>query len=806
MRSFAKPHREVVAITNAMGPSGMSLSQKLAQKDEQIASLESRIQAHTLRTTHIHTRLLSTLDTLDAIQLTHAQEMSAVVKGKKRAEEALKRYVGVVRSAEVERDDMRDACKFRMIIARPFYSPFYPPHPSLPLDFSLPLHPLRPNNINEEEAELLNYASQIIQSLRHGRDAERKAHERTREMCEARMCALEAKLCRREAELESEAPLEMTDDEAIQMLEMTATRNRELEVEIRDLFRRLNEARSSASPPPRFPLSQAKQSSEKTTRHPPLDDTILPADGRPSRPGSRGNRTTVPTGDETIRPTSPGQLTIRPTSPGDITIRPQTGEGTSRPPPPDDAILPDEIAVISTAVEALSNPRPTPTDHEVIDNQRPTTADERAPPENNHLQHLRETQPIPSPRLSSKGNKTHLALITEDLDRQIELLGETVEVFRRERDELWRVVEGEKRKKKEEQGGEEEEEAVWCIDAWAAWVGWMGFRTGICGGDVWSTWIEVVGSYATWGGGWDTWKESAELPTERREEAGPSNASDRIAALEKECTRLRRSEATLRPEVALANVKVSEEEPRGSTTRTIDRLAALEEQCSRLRQSEETLRSEMAATKARENELLDEIYALRRQLSEAAFSEESLRPPSRTSPPRPQRDQQNPSLLNHPHLLEPDEGEVSMELATPLIPTSAIAALPRSRSHSRSPGIMGYNDDDDVRSRSPRVTDNANFEFDDPPSFPPPLSPPIGYLMQREGGDSPLTSGHSSTFPNMSLSVFPMPPNPSSATALPPFSSAVPLPLSLSRNTSRGREPASRQEEIGERGEDMVYR
>jgi ERCC4-type nuclease len=110
-----------------MGPSGISLSQELAQKDEQvsflfpfhpsslthtssqIASLESRIQAHTQRTTHIHTRLLSTLDTLDAIQYTHAQEMSAVVKGKKRAEEALKRYVGVVKSAEVERDDMRDA-------------------------------------------------------------------------------------------------------------------------------------------------------------------------------------------------------------------------------------------------------------------------------------------------------------------------------------------------------------------------------------------------------------------------------------------------------------------------------------------------------------------------------------------------------------------------------------------------------------------------------------------------------------------------------------------------------------------------
>lgn len=150
-----------------------------------------------------------------------------------------------------------------------------------------------------------------------------------------------------------------------------------------------------------------------------------------------------------------------------------------------------------------------------------------------------------------------------------------------------------------------------------------------------------------------------------------------------------------------------------------------------------------------------------------------------------------------------------MELATPLIPTSAIAALPRLRSHSRSPRIMGYNNDDNhMRSHSPRVNDNANFGFDDPPSVPASLSPPIGYLMQREGGDSASITGHSSsTFPNLSLSAFPMPPTAlprsPSAAALPPFSSAVPLPPSLSRTTSRGLELASGQEESGERGEDL---
>ena len=163
-----------------------------------------------------------------------------------------------------------------------------------------------------------------------------------------------------------------------------------------------------------------------------------------------------------------------------------------------------------------------------------------------------------------------------------------------------------------------------------------------------------------------------------------------------------------------------------------------------------------------------------------------------------------------------------MELATPLIPTSAIAALPRSRSHSRSPRIMGYNNDDNhMRSHSPRVNDNVNFEFDNLPSVPAPLSPPIGYLMQREGGDSPSITGHSSsTFPNLSLSAFPTPPSSSavalppfssaaalprssSATALPPFSSALPLPPSLSGTTSRGQELASGQEGSGVRQEDM---
>ena len=223
---------------------------------------------------------------------------------------------------------------------------------------------------------------------------------------------------------------------------------------------------------------------------------MVPSEDAAVRPttsprGGVAIRTTVPAGDETIHPTSPGQMTIRPTSPGDVTIRPQTGH---------EATLPDEIAIISTVVEALSN---VSTSTEAADNpvvepfdhhQRPTMVEGRSdqrPPLNNS-QHLTVIQTRPSSRfpltdtfarstVPVTGSKTHLALITEDLDRQIALLGETVEVFRRERDELRRVVECEKGKKKKE--AEEVSGlmgftlwsgfmwAAWCISAWVVEIG-----------------------------------------------------------------------------------------------------------------------------------------------------------------------------------------------------------------------------------------------------------------------------------------------------------------------------------------------
>ena len=67
------------------------------------------MQAYIARTSILQSRLLSTLDTLDVIQSGQNNELDAMAQANKRLKDKLLRYSAVVKMAELERDDMRDA-------------------------------------------------------------------------------------------------------------------------------------------------------------------------------------------------------------------------------------------------------------------------------------------------------------------------------------------------------------------------------------------------------------------------------------------------------------------------------------------------------------------------------------------------------------------------------------------------------------------------------------------------------------------------------------------------------------------------
>lgn len=114
--------------------------------------------------------------------------------------------------------------------------------------------------MKDQEDGVLSYATSIIEELRRERDLERVSHARTRAVAEAKILDLEAKLSRREAELESCAghvdqdqdvtftpktfsqnfqgePI--TSQHIISMLDVTVARNKILELEIKALLRQV---------------------------------------------------------------------------------------------------------------------------------------------------------------------------------------------------------------------------------------------------------------------------------------------------------------------------------------------------------------------------------------------------------------------------------------------------------------------------------------------------------------------------------------------------------------------------------------
>jgi len=90
-------------------PSATDLLHVLSRKNAQIASLELQLKASDSRLSTLQARLLSTLDVLDALRLSHAAELQDEARARTDLSNKLRRYKHSMRALEGERDGLRDA-------------------------------------------------------------------------------------------------------------------------------------------------------------------------------------------------------------------------------------------------------------------------------------------------------------------------------------------------------------------------------------------------------------------------------------------------------------------------------------------------------------------------------------------------------------------------------------------------------------------------------------------------------------------------------------------------------------------------
>ncbi|KAG8213425.1 hypothetical protein J3R82DRAFT_11928 [Butyriboletus roseoflavus] len=269
-----------------MGP---TRDQKLAQddvkallreKDGRIATLETRLEAYSARASTAHTRLLKTIDVLDALRSQHSLEISAAEQAKLKLVHEVDRWRGVVKNLEIEKDELKDVVED--LIEKVQVSNEWSSWPCSRMHITKYAEQVAAGAIDgggtkdDCNSDLLAYATSIIARLRTELDFERQSHGRTVEDANLRIEELEAKVAVREAELEScvtshrdqehqpenastlafekrkagesvPRPKPLSDEECLRFLESNNARNRSLELEIRHIAEKLEQVRMAAS-------------------------------------------------------------------------------------------------------------------------------------------------------------------------------------------------------------------------------------------------------------------------------------------------------------------------------------------------------------------------------------------------------------------------------------------------------------------------------------------------------------------------------------------------------------------------------
>ncbi|KAH9829939.1 uncharacterized protein C8Q71DRAFT_787980 [Rhodofomes roseus] len=246
--------------------------------------LETELQSHAAHASQLQARLLTTLDKTDALRATHIQELAAERRAVNILSHKLDRCRKYIKEARAEWDDTREALS--IVIEKVELANDYSLWPHSQMCMTAPLEPLSYPKASSSGAPLSEhpihpFAKAIVASLREELEQERNAHAQTRARAEAEILSLNARLARRDAELEAKilrtadshlssqatrelspligprhslqrnfgnsapAPPLFSQEAAIQILDLAAARNRELEAEVHHLLERRDHARQS---------------------------------------------------------------------------------------------------------------------------------------------------------------------------------------------------------------------------------------------------------------------------------------------------------------------------------------------------------------------------------------------------------------------------------------------------------------------------------------------------------------------------------------------------------------------------------
>ncbi|KII87034.1 hypothetical protein PLICRDRAFT_55093 [Plicaturopsis crispa FD-325 SS-3] len=545
----------------------------IAEKNKQIANLETQIEAHIARTSHLHARLLSTLDALDDVQAHYAHDVASLRRTKDRLSDKLDRYITFVNTIEDEKDDMRDAVL--KLVEKVEQCSDYTQWPQSRMRITSLLDPLAHEHAHHEKSndDLFAYAAAMIGSLTQARDAERDAHAHTLH----HVAALEAQLARRDAELAQctydhrprhmpyephprakspRADLVMSQDEAITVLTMTSAKNKALEMEVKVLAERLENARATTgSAARRVDATSAGKDAQDGNAH------ASSSARRETQPATTG-----------LHPVAASPPSTRTTVPDSGPSASDRREGPGRLRPPQIEASGDTVAHSrsrDTPRRAPRPPRETRRDQSRARSQGPRRRHPQA-----HSRERRQSSPenalmplVPtrdaSPPLQMESSSAVAAL-----ERQVRALASTVDAFKEERRLLGEVLQRERpstvRQKPDQVAISESSVLV----------------------------------------------SQPESSQPRKLHAEPQNGLGfgSVRSLE---DRLREMEEHLRA----AEERLGENEERCRQTEA--RLQVREDECTRLARSEQALRDQLALSEIRERELLGEINHLKRRSSQS---------------------------------------------------------------------------------------------------------------------------------------------------------------------------------------------